>query len=435
MGGVSISEPVKILCTGDLHLGRHPAKIPDSLDDSNFSPGRLWLAIVEESINLNVDIVVITGDIIDRRNRYFEAFGDFEAGLNKLTRADIPVNVIAGNHDFDVLPELVANLSDYDINQLGSNGEWDAAKVEADDKIPLRLVGWSFPHRHVDYNPLEKLDLEFSDDLPIIGVLHGELGRPDSHYAPVSESELERTGYDGWLLGHIHNPSLRDDLAPFVLIPGTPQPLDPTEPGLHGPWILTVDEGGISQIDHSPLANLRYESISIDAGEIEKLEEVPARFYSKTEEIIEGSSHQGIKLLVTTLKLTGRTAIYGELEEISEQLGQDLHRESGNTEITVESVINRTRPSIDLEKISQGDNPPAVIAELLLKLKKGNKEDLPEELLDRTKDALTEAYYANAYSLLRTHGDLTPPGKGVSIEVLKHQAWKILDRLLSQPKT
>lgn len=435
MGGVIINESVKILCTGDLHLGRHPAKIPDSMDDGKFSPGRLWLTTVEESIKRNVDLVVITGDIIDRKSRYFEAFGDFEAGVKKLTRADIPVNVIAGNHDFDVIPELVANLSDYDINQLGSNGKWDATEVEVDDKTPFRLVGWSFPNQHIDYNPLEELDLEFRDDLPVIGVLHGELGRSDSHYAPVTETDLERTGYDGWILGHIHNPSLRKESSPAVLIPGTPQPLDTTEPGLHGPWILTVDEGEITQIDHSPLANLRYERITIDASKINKLEEIPARFYSKTEEIIEDSPHQRVKLLVATLNLIGRTSIYGELEGIKEKLGQDLHRESSNIEITVESVINRTRPPIDLEKIAQGDHPPAVVAEFLLKLEKGNENEIPDELLDTTKDALTEAYYANAYRLLRTQGDLTPPGKEVSFELLKQQAWKILDCLLSQSKT
>ncbi|MFB6214484.1 MAG: exonuclease SbcCD subunit D, partial [Candidatus Bipolaricaulia bacterium] len=386
-----------MLCTGDLHLGRHPTRVPDTLDGSSFSPGRVWLQVVEEAIDRDVEAVVLAGDIIDRRNRFFEAFGDFEAGVKNLTGAGIPVYATSGNHDFDVLPDLLTSLSDYDINLVGENGEWETVRVCKDGIPVVRFVGWSFPSQHVDYDPVEKLDSKFTDELPVIGVLHGDLGRPESRYAPVTSSELERLGYDGWLVGHIHNPDLRSDSDPAVLIPGTPQPLDPTEPGLHGPWVLTIDEAEITQLEQIPLANLRYEKVTLDAGEMNGLEDIPGRFYAKTDEIIETTSDPALELLIVTLELTGRTDIYGDLEGVKEQIAEDLRRESGSTGVAVASLINRTLPPIDLEEVARGNNLPAVLAELLLKLENGEENKIPEELLQKTQDTLTEAYYANAY--------------------------------------
>ncbi|MBS3736965.1 DNA repair exonuclease [Candidatus Bipolaricaulota bacterium] len=430
-----IREPVEILCTGDLHLGRHPTNVPDTLDESSFSPGRIWLQLVEKAIGRNAEAVILAGDIIDRRNRLIEAFGDFEAGVKELTRAGIPVYATSGNHDFDVLPDLLTSLSDYDISLLGENGEWETVQVYRDGAPVVRLAGWSFPDQHVNYDPLEKLDLKFTDELPVIGVLHGDVGRANGRYAPITSSKMERPGYDGWLVGHIHNSDLPSDSDPVVLIPGTPQPLDPTERGLHGPWALTIDEGGVTQLERLPVANLRYEKVTVDAGEMNGLEGIPKIFYAKTEEIIKNSVHSELKLLVVTLELTGRTDIYGDLEGAKEQLAEDLPRESGGTGVTVASVINRTLPPIDLEEVARGNSPPAVLAELLLKLERGQENQIPEELLQKSQEALTETYYANAYRVLRTQGELSPPGKETALEILERQGWKILDCLLSQGKT
>ena len=121
------------------------------------------MKVVREAIERDVDAVVVTGDVIDRENRYFEAFGDFEAGVKELTSSGIPVRLVSGNHDFDVTPEVIDNLSKYDIRQLGKNGNWEEAKLTRKGKSVVRLVGWSFPDQHVEYNPLKQLDLNFQD--------------------------------------------------------------------------------------------------------------------------------------------------------------------------------------------------------------------------------------------------------------------------------
>jgi len=429
---IEISGPVKLLCTGDLHLGRHPAGIPDSLDGKEFSPGKIWEGLVEKAIDYPVDLVIVAGDIIDRKNRYFETYGDFESGVRKLTEAGIPLYLVSGNHDFDAVPDLLDGLSDKNIKQLGRNGEWESVRLELGEGSAIRIAGWSYPNRHVKYTPLDRLKDRYEDNIPTVGVLHGDLGSSDSRYAPISETDLQRAGVDTWIIGHLHNPNLRSRLSPFVLIPGSPQPLDRTESGLHGPWILTVGNDGSVGAEQFPLANLRYEKVTIDVSNMERIEEIPPAFYSRVEQTVGESRNVKTKLLAIDLELKGRTSIYDDLKTKFRELAKDLRRESGDTSIAITSLANKTRPAIDLEEIARGSNLPAVLAELILKLEKGGGEDFPDDLLERTSDSLTDAYYSNAYRALRQQGEVDPPDRDLSLKFLKEQSWVILDSLLSQ---
>lgn len=40
-----------------------------------------WSRIVDYAIAHGVDVVALSGDIVDRDNRYFEAIGPFQRGL------------------------------------------------------------------------------------------------------------------------------------------------------------------------------------------------------------------------------------------------------------------------------------------------------------------------------------------------------------------
>ncbi len=376
--------------------------------------------------------MVIAGDIVDRKNRYYEAFGDFESGVKKLSNEGIPLYLVSGNHDFDAVPDLVASLTDYEIGQLGNDGKWGSVRLSKDGAPIMELVGWSYPGRHVENNPIELLEESFTDELPVVGVLHSDLNRPDSQYAPVSSADLERTGFSGWIIGHIHKPELQSDIKPFRLTPGSPQPLDPTESGPHGPWVLTIDNKGIVEAEQYSLANLRYERLSINVEGIDRPEEIPAKFYSGTDNLIEEAKQSPLQLLLVSLELAGRSPIYDDLEGKFDKLVEDLRRESGEIDIGVTSVINNIHPPVDLEEISRGNNPPAVLADLILKLEKGETGEVPKELLTKTGESLSEVYYSNAYRVLRSAGEASPPGKNISLEQLKRQAWLIMDSLLSQ---
>ena len=79
---------MKILCTGDIHIGRRSSRVPTHLDGPAFSCGSAWLRVVERAIAEEADLVCVTGDLIDRANRYLEAIGTLEAGIRKLVDAE-----------------------------------------------------------------------------------------------------------------------------------------------------------------------------------------------------------------------------------------------------------------------------------------------------------------------------------------------------------
>ena len=402
------------------------------MDDWKYSPGKIWVDITAEAIEKEADCVIIAGDVIDRKSMYYGAFGDFEEGIRRLSRNNIPTYVTSGNHDFDVLPELVDNLEGYDIYQLGKGGKWESVALPESDSPLLNIAGWSYPSKHYPKNPFGSYELEFDNDLPTIGLLHSEINSPQSNFAPVSPSDLERSGVDLWVLGHEHGPRGPEKNEASYLVPGVPQPLDPTEAGPHGPWLVTFEHGKEPNTAHSPLANLRYETLSIDAEDFHDPAEIPGLFYRKAEEVLTEEDSSKVELLVADLMLKGRTDAYDDLTRKMNELREGLSRRTGTTRIELNRIENRAKPKIDLEKLSREHNPAGLLAELLMNIERGNPDELPQELIGETKKALNRAYTANAYHDLRTQGEISKPGATDTINYITEAGWLILESLVSQ---
>ena len=174
----------------------------------------------------SVDLVALCGDLIDRDNRYFEALGPLERGLRRLAAAGIPVRAVAGNHDFDTLPEFAASAGLDGFRVLGRGGRWEEELVRCRNGEILRLAGWSFPTEHVPDNPLLGFRIAPDPSAPCLGLVHSDLGSAGSRYAPMQISDLARPGLDLWLVGHIHKSAFVADqgAGPAVLTPGSPRP-------------------------------------------------------------------------------------------------------------------------------------------------------------------------------------------------------------------
>ena len=143
--GISASEDwrvTKLLLTGDLHLGRGPSGLPSGVDVTRYSATVIWGDIVDLAISEGVSAVLLSGDIVDRDNRFAEAYGPLERGVRKLTDAGIHTVAIAGNHDFDVLPALADRIPTDAVDDGGKvilnlNDGWRDRLVES---LPLRAI-------------------------------------------------------------------------------------------------------------------------------------------------------------------------------------------------------------------------------------------------------------------------------------------------------
>ena len=111
--------PVKILSTADLHIGRTPTRVPDAVRTQS-SCARMWSAVVELAIREEVDLVTLSGDVVDHANRFFEATGPLETGIAQLAAAGIDTYAVAGNHDYDVLPRIVDAVGTDRFHLLGN---------------------------------------------------------------------------------------------------------------------------------------------------------------------------------------------------------------------------------------------------------------------------------------------------------------------------
>src|SRR5690554_5452495 len=133
-----------ILATGDIHIGKKSTGTQHDSDE--IATKSTWLKIVDFAIQNDVDVLALTGDIVDQDNRYFEAIGPLQIGFEKLKNANIPVYMVSGNHDFDVLSQLVDANQYENIHLLGRKGTWEM-KVFTKNGESIQFIGWSFPTR------------------------------------------------------------------------------------------------------------------------------------------------------------------------------------------------------------------------------------------------------------------------------------------------
>lgn len=425
--------PLTLLCTGDVHLGRHPTRIPSEIDGQRFSPTSVWQSTVDEAIRRDVDAVLLTGDVVDRENRYFEAYGAFEAGVTRLAEAEIQTVAVAGNHDHDVLPRLVRELDQDALQLVGADGDWDRVTLSQNGEPRLHVDGWSFPTEHVVHSPLESYDGSPDADVPVIGVLHADLDATGSEYAPVSSNELLGEPVDAWVLGHIHRPAVHNEGDPFVLYPGSPQALDPGERGAHGPWELRIDESGQLTADQLPLATVRYDRVEVDVSGAEDPKAIPPMVRDRIGERIRSGVETGpLELLLARVRLTGRTAAHADVHRRKGAIEEDLGLTVDATTVRVESIEVDTKPDVDLETLAQGESPAACVADLLLSIEDGTVTDEYGSLVRDALASIQEAQESGAYRVLGRQGELETPAEDDAVETLESQARLLLDELLEQ---
>ena len=425
----SAMASLRLLCTGDVHLGRRPTRVPA---EEALTVERVWQACVQTAIRETVDAVVLTGDLIDRENRYFEAIGPLLQGLQQLAAAGISVYAVAGNHDFDTLPSVQA-FDREGVHLLGVQGEWTQQPLKKDGETVAILTGWSFPQQHVDQSPLQRFERP-PTGAPVIGVMHADAGTAQSRYAPVSHQALQQSGVDLWLLGHIHRPQMLDLPSTQVLYPGSPQPLDPGEQGAHGPWIIDVPARGTPTLTQRPLATLRYAEVVVSLDGCTTPDEIRRQTTLAVEDALAAhvAAQEPLRHLRCRLRFAGRTPLHRAVGAYVADVTSGLSLMHGSATATVEQVAVATRPVHDLQALAQGNDPPAVLAQLLLALEEGRAADGRAALEARLSQALGRLQRSARYQPLRQDADIAwaeeadPPR-----DLLQRQGLLLLDELLA----
>jgi exonuclease SbcD len=426
---------IKILCAGDLHLGRRSSRLPEGVDGRAHSATAAWTALVDHAIEQCVDMVALSGDLVDRENRYFEAFGPLERGIRRLAEARIHVAAVAGNHDFDVLPKLAPSLGK-SFHLLGAGGRWQAVTVPGPDRKPaLHIVGWSFPedgNGHVTASPMAGFPALPSDGVPVLGLLHADLDQPKSTYAPVRSEELRATPVSFWLLGHVHVPRLhRQPGGAPLLYPGSPQALDPGESGAHGAWMLELAPGRLPSVRPVPLSSVRYDVVEIDVTDAADPDAVDRTVAEGVRAHVQRVAEEGsgpLRHLTCRVRVTGRTPLHHALGRRLRERLPELEAEHGDVRARVERIDVATWPAADLHALAATPDAPGVLARLVLGLDARTLDAGQERLIAELAARAGEVHRASAYQLLT---DPAPPPDELRM-LARQQAMLLLDTLLAQ---
>ena len=424
---------MRVLCTGDIHLGRPISQIPSSSHLAGLSSSAAWRAIVDLAVDEQVDLVAVSGDLVDLANRYYEAIGAVEAGVRRLAAAGIPIVAVAGNHDYSVLPRIVDRL-DGAIQLIGRDQQWRRWSLVRDGKTLLHVDGWSFRQEHVSHDPLESYNLPQSHDAPVLGLLHADLDGQELRYAPVRLRRLQQLPISAWLLGHIHGSRLqRLAGAPPVLYPGSPYALDPGETGMHGVWMLTIEPGVEPHFEQRAIAPVRYEPLAVDVTDAESQVEATDRIERSIETALrtakESSNGAHLELLLVRLLVTGSLPVSVTLDASEmDQMQRSFNPTFDGATAAIERIADLTTPAIELEALATGIDAPATIARLILTLQ--------PESTDPAKAAIVAEARKRAQTIARQSAfqriDDPLPDDDALAATIEHEAWSLLRTLLAQ---
>ena len=360
---------MKILATADLHLGRLPTWRGGGRQE--LSPEMMWSSLVEEAIGEDVSALVLSGDVVHHHRAYFNVLGALEEGLTRLASAGIPVVAVAGNHDVDLMARLSDQRKEGELVVLGSDGSWESATIVSRGGAKVDLWGTSFIREHSEENPLKNFDeTRLLEGRPCLGVLHCDRDA-QGPYAPVSSGDLERNPIQHWVLGHIHAPDpVPSSSERWALYPGSPLPFHPGEQGAHGPLLISLDEhsGRVLGVERKHLSPLRYESIGVELGNMDRQSELLDGVHRSLEDACFRYREEQANL--THLNLRLEVSFEGELElekardDLEEALvTTDPHMSFHGVVVQVNRLALAKRREVDFEIYRGQEGPLGVLAE------------------------------------------------------------------------
>ena len=419
---------MRILAVGDMHLGRRPSRLPPVLADRarQLGPAGAWRRTVAAALEAKVRTVALAGDVVEKEDDFFEAYRELAGGVKTLTEAGIDVVGIAGNHDVKVLPRLAAEIPEFKL--LGKGGQWEPCSIEHDSDT-LTFWGWSFPQAKVQQSPLPNAPFERRPGLNL-GLLHCDRNVGSSPYAPVSSAELGRAGLDGWLLGHIHKPDELSAPTPNGYL-GSLTGLSRREPGVRGPWLITVERGVLSEVTQVPLAPLRWERLEVDIEGIAEPADAKSQLIASLRQFDAGFAdpNQAPEAVALDLRFTGRTRFGGKaVEEFSQEDRDAIYTGTGNRHYFIEALNAQTRPEVELTQLAERNDPPGLLAQRLLWLQEAEGHKERDRLVALAKERLGQEARKPVWGALERI-DPDP------VEWLTQAGFRALDQLLAQQST
>ena len=318
--------------------------------------------LVDEALALEVDFMVIAGDLYDGDWKDHNTGVYFARQMGRLRNANIPVFVLHGNHDAESV--MTSRLALPENVHVFSSKRPETFRLE-EHKVALH--GRSFPHAQVT----ENLASDYPAPLPgyfNIGVLHTALegGSRHANYAPCSLAQLHASGYQYWALGHVHDYQVYPGPVP-VVFPGNLQGRHIREQGAKGAALVSCVDGAVRAIELLEVDVLRWTELRLDIAPLTTRADVLAAIRERLEQ--ELASQPDDKPSVLRLVLTGESLLYGELLSAQAQLRADVIATIAalaDSRMWLEKLRLSLHPPRQAQPTSASDDLAALLGEAVL---------------------------------------------------------------------
>lgn len=382
----------KFIHCADLHLDSPfqglAIKEPSLADKFKHATNGSFVKIIDLCLAEGVDFLTIGGDTFDGADRSLKAQILLRDQFRRLQNANIPVIIVAGNHD--PLSDWVEEITFPENVHLLSGDSVESVPIKKDGNTITSIYGISYKDREVQENLSLKYKVENKETFSI-AMLHANVGSRKEHelYSPCTVNDLKSRDMDMWLLGHIHVPEVICK-APFMLYPGNIQGRHIRESGPRGCFLVKVSVEGKVSHKFKPVQSIVWKNEQLNVENIATLPDLVDSLSNKIEENL-ASLTNGEKGMVVRWELKGPTLLYHDLIETgkSEEI----------KEILIERFFNQTpfmfpesfRLSIKpVQNIEDYINQENFIGDFLRLAKKAGRDDqMKEGLLEMLNQPLT----------------------------------------------
>ncbi len=207
----------------------------------------------------DVDLVTIGGDLWENEN----VSPDTRASVaHELGRLDVPVLIVAGNHD----PHLRGGA--HARTAWPANVTLVRSPTPTEHRVSAEVSIWaaSWTERPLSTNFVQTLRVG-GDGRTHVLLMHGtargsRFASATEAYAAFDPAEVRLAGFAGVLCGHVHAASHHSG----VVYPGSPEPLSHSETGRHCYAIATVG-GGRLEAELFDVNRRRYVVATVDCSD------------------------------------------------------------------------------------------------------------------------------------------------------------------------
>jgi DNA repair protein SbcD/Mre11 len=336
---------LKFIHAADIHLDSPLLGLsayPDAPADTLRGATRAaFTNLVSEAIDLEVDFLIIAGDLYDGGWKDHNTGIYFCKEMGRLKKVGIPVYLLFGNHDAE--SEMTKKLQIPDNVFVFDSRKSTSFQI---DGLRVALHGRSFREAATMDNLVTGYPVPVQGMLNI-GVLHTALEGNAAHanYAPCSLDELHAKGYDYWALGHVHEHKVWQG-ASTIVFPGNLQGRHIKETGARGAVLVTADESGIQDVERLYVDVLRWHDLEVDAAPCNSMSEVVQTIATQLEQFL--SSCQVSLPYAVRVSVGGKSNAHGELFGLETQLRAEvlaLAASIAPDRLWIERVRVRTAPA------------------------------------------------------------------------------------------